>query len=334
MGSLQPWLLYLSLFAFSVAASEASGVVISPDGLIETAADEGHADSGDSSDGMAVNSKGIMMRKSVSDDDNMEIEGDTDSMAVTSKGTVMRKSPSRRSALINLDSKEEHSADSNVNWVLSKGNLGPAGMQGAPGDKGPTGEPGPRGPPGLPGAAGAGIQGPPGPPGARGSPGPSGYDGDQGQLGAQGPPGPQGDHPHEIDQWETSLDSYDAILTALANHSKDITGIMTEKERNISQRLFKLGTRLAALTEGKKSLEQLSQEIVTNLGSALQAGQGTAFDAAHLRAIKHDDVREAIKLASVQTDQTVAAQKCKDCSSAWSSYASLLVAFGLIAALA
>jgi len=340
MSSWQPWLLYISFFTSSVVASAPEGVVISPDGLIEVAhaVDDGRAESEVSADGMAVNSKGSMMRKSHSDDGHTQIESGADSMAVTSKGSVMRKSPSRRSSLISLDAKEEDAADPNVRWVLSKGNLGPPGVMGPlkgvpgmPGAPGPIGQQGEPGPPGLPGAKGAGIMGLAGHAGPRGLPGPSGYDGDEGDNGPAGPVGPPGEQPHEMEEWETSLDSYDGIVTALETHSEKLRDVMSKKEKKMAGRMTNLTTRLAKLAAGAVSLKELSKHIVKNLLSVEKDGHKSAFDAAHLAAIKHDDVREAIKLESVKIDQTVAAEKCKDCSSGWSSSVSLLVTLGLAA---
>jgi len=85
------------------------------------------------------------------------------------------------------------SSDKFVVTLGEVGPAGPAGPQGEPGPMGPQGEPGPMGPRGLTGPAGpAGPQGIPGPVGPQGERGPIGFTGPQGPEGPRGPEGPQG----------------------------------------------------------------------------------------------------------------------------------------------
>ena len=89
--------------------------------------------------------------------------------------------------------------DAVFDFVIPRGEQGPAGEQGPKGDPGPAGEQGPKGDPGPQGEQGPkgdpGAQGPAGPkgdPGAQGPEGPKGDPGEQGPAGPKGDPGEQG----------------------------------------------------------------------------------------------------------------------------------------------
>jgi len=188
--------------------------------------------------------------------------------------------------------------------------IGPHGMPGAPGAIGEQGDPGIMGPLG---ANGSGVLGFVGPPGPKGAPGPSGIDGPMGDRGPWGPPGRGGDQPMEIGEWETGLDSYDGIVTALETHSETLRNMMDKKQTLIEDRMSNLKTRLADLANGTVSLELLSKGMVAQLDGVARAGEGTSYNAAHLRKLFTGDIRESNKLAQVATDEAVAALKCKDC---------------------
>lgn len=80
-----------------------------------------------------------------------------------------------------------------LNLVLPKGEVGPAGPQGVVGPQGPRGERGDQGPRGIEGPIGpVGPQGPAGPKGDTGASGPIGATGPVGPAGATGPQGPIG----------------------------------------------------------------------------------------------------------------------------------------------
>lgn len=188
--------------------------------------------------------------------------------------------------------------------------IGPHGMPGAPGATGEQGDPGIMGPLG---ANGSGVLGFVGPPGPKGAPGPSGIDGPFGDRGPWGPPGRGGDQPMEIGEWETGLDSYDGIVGALETHSETLRNMMDNKQTLIEDRMNNMKTRLADLANGTVSLELLSKGMVAQLDGVARAGEGTSYNAAHLRKLFTGDVRESQKLAQVATDEQVATLKCKDC---------------------
>jgi len=123
---------------------------------------------------------------------------------------VRTEAPRAGSSLVDQDR-----ADGEVNTPGPPGPRGPPGavigahgLPGAHGEPGRTGEPGAEGPMGANGTGTMGIMGPPGP---RGAPGPTGYEGPRGPEGNWGHPGLPGDHPAELQQWETTLDSYDGL---------------------------------------------------------------------------------------------------------------------------
>jgi len=117
----------------------------------------------------------------------------------------------------------------------------------------------------------------------------------------------------EIGEWETGLDSYDGIVTALETHSETLRNMMDKKQTLIEDRMSNLKTRLADLANGTVSLELLSKGMVAQLDGVARAGEGTSYNAAHLRKLFTGDIRESNKLAQVATDEAVAALKCKDC---------------------
>lgn len=86
-----------------------------------------------------------------------------------------------------------------LDFVLARGQQGPAGPQGAKGDPGADGAQGPKGDPGETGPQGemgpkgdVGPAGPQGPKGDKGDTGPQGATGARGATGATGPQGPRG----------------------------------------------------------------------------------------------------------------------------------------------
>jgi hypothetical protein len=205
--------------------------------------------------------------------------------------------------------------------------IGPHGFPGPPGAMGPQGDPGPEGPLGVNGSGVLGLVGPPGP---KGAPGPTGIDGPNGDRGVWGPPGAPGDQPQEIAEWETSLDSYDGIVSALETHSETLRDLMDKKYGTVQDRMQVLKMRLAALANGTVSLEMLSKAMVSQMGGVAKQGQEVAFNAAHLRKLFTGDYREAEKLASVATDTQLQKEKCKNCGEdvealATSSHLSMLV---------
>jgi len=188
--------------------------------------------------------------------------------------------------------------------------IGPHGMPGAPGGVGEQGDPGIMGPLG---GNGSGVLGAVGPPGPKGAPGPSGIDGPAGDRGGWGPPGGPGDQPMEIGEWETGLDSYDGIVAALETHSESLRNMMDNKQNLIEERMGNMRTRLSNLANGTVNLEMLSKGMIAQLDGVAKAGEGTSFQAAHLRKLFTGDVRESQKLEQVATDEAVASLRCKDC---------------------
>jgi len=212
--------------------------------------------------------------------------------------------------------------------------IGPHGFPGGPGSIGEQGDPGIQGPLG---ANGSGVLGFVGPPGPKGAPGPTGIDGPFGDRGPWGPPGTGGDQPAEIGEWETGLDSYDGIVTALETHSETLRNMMDKKQELIQDRMENLKVRLSTLANGTVNLELLSKSMVGQLDGVAKAGEGVAYNAEHLRKLWTGDVREANKLASVATDEKIVQLNCKNCkggileSLAWSPHVSILAVFGLVA---
>lgn len=190
---------------------------------------------------------------------------------------------------------------------------GPHGMPGRPGIMGQTGDPGPIG---ARGVNGSDIIGLVGPPGRKGAPGATGVEGPRGVPGGYGPPGLPGDQPHEIAQWETSLDSYDSIVTALRTHTDSINDLLAKKNDQIDQRLSKIRARLTNLASSTGALAHLTKEQQANLAQLFKAAGVQATDAAYLHRINTGDVREAEKLWGVATDTLVQKRKCKDCKGA------------------
>jgi len=202
--------------------------------------------------------------------------------------------------------------------------VGPHGYPGPPGQMGPQGDPGPVGRAGVNGSGVLGLVGPPGP---KGAPGPSGFDGPKGDAGMWGPPGAPGDQPAEIGQWETSLDSYDGIVSALEQHSESLRNLMDKKQELVGQRMQALRLRLAALSNGTVGLELMSKAMIAQMNGVAGNGEKTSFNAAHLRKLFTGEIREAQKLAGVATDAEVQKKKCESCiqAKAWSAHLSMLV---------
>lgn len=207
--------------------------------------------------------------------------------------------------------------------------IGPHGMPGVTGDMGPSGSPGAVG---LPGVNGSAILGHVGPVGPRGAPGPTGIDGPKGDQGAFGPPGRAGDHPAAIEEWETSLDSYDGIVSALTSHAELLRGLMDKKEERVNERMMGLRMRLAALANGTVSLQLMSKAMLNQLSGVDKKNADTASEAAHLRNLFTGNIREAEKLTAVAADTETAKEKCKDCqpSQAHSTPLSALLALCLV----
>lgn len=208
--------------------------------------------------------------------------------------------------------------------------IGPHGMPGRHGDIGETGAPGPEGPMG---ANGTGTMGAVGPPGPRGAPGPTGYEGPRGDAGPWGHPGLPGDHPAELQQWETTLDSYDGLVSKLEEHSEKLRDAMEQKSDFIDDKMMALKMRLHSLANNTVNLASLSHATYAQLQDAdIHAGK-SAFEAAKLAPVSHDDIREAIRVGALANDEETASLKCKDCQgSAWSSHLSALAILGLISA--
>lgn len=268
-------------------------------------------------------------------------------VAVTTKGAMLRLEPSRPeegSALSERDQellvKTARSDDGGLVIVADDGSpgpqgppgpmgaiIGPHGFPGAPGQMGEKGNPGPQGHRGV---NGTGILGQMGATGANGAPGPTGVDGPRGEQGPWGPPGAPGDQPRELAEWETNLDSYDAIVAALETHSETLRDKMDKKHEMVGDKIQQLRMRLASLANGTVSLNMMSKEMVKQMNGVAKAGEETSFNAAHLRKLFTGGVREAEKLASVAADTELAKEKCKDCkeNSAWSSHVSALVILG------
>jgi len=208
--------------------------------------------------------------------------------------------------------------------------IGPHGMPGTAGSLGAQGDPGPQGPRGVNGSGVLGLNGSPGP---RGAPGPTGVDGPKGDRGLWGPPGRGGDQPQEIGEWETGLDSYDGIVSALEIHSETLRNMMDKKEEAMQDRVQALRMKLATLANGTVSLETFSKAMVSQMNGVSVAGEETAFNAAHLRKLFTGNVREAEKLASVATDTAVARKKCTNCENySASTHLSALIAFAFLSA--
>lgn len=212
--------------------------------------------------------------------------------------------------------------------------IGPHGMPGPPGVEGAQGDPGVVGPIGVNGTGVLGVVGPPGP---RGAPGATGVDGPTGDRGTWGMPGVGGDQPAEIGEWETGLDSYDGIVSALETHSETLRNMMDKKQDLVVDRMEALKMRLSALANGTVNLATMSKAMIGQLNGVATAGEGTSYNAAHLRKLWTGEVREAEKLEVVATDEKIQRAACKDCAdadakpdSAWSSHLSVLVMLGLV----
>jgi len=238
------------------------------------------------------------------------------SLTVNTKGSMMRVETPTRSALIDVvDAGGAPTGPPGPPGPMGP-IIGPHGMPGYTGPMGPQGDPGSQGPMG---ANGSGILGQVGPPGPRGSPGPTGIEGPSGDKGNWGPPGYPGEQPREIGEWETSLDSYDGIVSALETHSESLRDMMGKKSDLIDDDMEDLKMRLSKLANGTVSLSLLSKAMVSEMEKTAKEGGITAWEAAHMKGISLKDAREAEKLEAVALDTKVAAKKCKDCKeeSAW-----------------
>jgi hypothetical protein len=196
--------------------------------------------------------------------------------------------------------------------------IGPHGWPGPPGVQGQKGD---TGADGVRGQNGTSHMGPMGQPGILGVPGPHGVDGQKGETGIWGPPGTSGDAPVEIGAWETSLDSYDGIVSALETHSEALRDALETKSEDIDGRMQAVRLRLAKVANGTVSLSLLSRGMLAQMEGLAKAGQDVAFNSAHIRKLFTGEIRDAEKLASVATDTQVAHEKCHDCeieNSGWS----------------
>lgn len=250
-----------------------------------------------------------------------------------------------------IEETEDHSTatvavSAGVRVMRTEVDGGPPGPQGAPGPTGPVigphgypGEPGTQGAKGTPGLEGhrgvngTGHLGMIGPPGPKGAAGPRGVDGTKGEQGVWGPPGTPGDQPVEIGEWETSLDSYDGIVSALETHSEKLRDLMESKHDQVETRMQNLRIRLAKIANGTVSLNLLSRGMVAQMQGLARAGQDVAFNAAHIRKLFTGQIRDAEKLASIAADTQLAHEKCKDCdieNMAWSPHLSAWILLGVV----
>lgn len=204
--------------------------------------------------------------------------------------------------------------------------VGSPGRQGAPGRQGPQGDPGPRG---EKGQNGAGIMGRVGPVGPRGAPGPKGVEGDKGELGPYGPPGKSGEQPKEFGTWETTLDGYNNVVTALGKHSEGIKTLMDKKLDLLEDEKTNLKLRINNLANGTVSLGALSKAMVKGLQQTAKEGDATAFQVSHMKAVQHSEVREAEKLQAVAAE----AQSAKLQGAAWTKHLSVGVVALILALL-
>lgn len=192
------WLLGLTAVAYSIGEAQAIEAMLHPKGDVEDAA----------IDGVAVNTKGNMMRTESPKEDALLVKkGSTSDGGLEIVGDAGVPGP--------------QGAPGPMGPII-----GPHGFPGPPGAMGETGDPGPQGHMGVNGSGVLGLVGPPGP---KGAPGPTGIDGPTGDRGVWGPPGAPGDQPQEIGEWETSLDSYDQIVSALETHSETLRDLMDKK---------------------------------------------------------------------------------------------------------
>lgn len=234
---------------------------------------------------------------------------DSEHAAVSSRAGLIRIEPRRGASFA-----EEEAAPGPPGPPGPMGPIvGPHGMPGPTGPQGPQGDPGPQGPMG---ANGSGVMGMVGEPGPRGAPGPTGIDGPKGDIGSWGPPGPPGEQPREIGEWETSLDSYDGITTALETHSEALREMMDKKQQLMQDNMEDLKVRLSSLANGTVSLGSLSKVMIKQMNEVAEEDENTAFEAAHLKSVSNGDAREAEKLEAVAVDAEAAKKECKDCAKA------------------
>lgn len=189
--------------------------------------------------------------------------------------------------------------------------IGPHGLPGPPGPEGPQGDPGPIGIRGVNGSSILGIMGDKGPTGPSGR---TGFDGPRGERGMFGPPGPPGDQPAEFVQWESTLDSYDQIVTALESHSEALRSLMEKKLDMVDIRMGNMKQRLTTVGNGSQSLEMLSKGLVAQMNGVAWNADNAAYRAAHLRHLDTSNLREAEKLESVATEEKTAGEACKNCN--------------------
>lgn len=272
-------------------------------------------------------------------DHNGVHQSDAAAMAVSTKGNMMRVEPRKSEDSSLVDASDPYGSTRLL--FIDDGAPGPQGPPGPagpiigpigyPGASGPMGDKGEPGQPGPPGVNGAGVIGKVGPQGPRGAPGPTGINGPRGERGLYGMPGAPGEQPKEIGEWETSLDSYDGIVTALETHSESLRNMMDKKHESVEGRMQQLRQRLATLGNGTVTLEKLSNAMVEQMNGVAGAGEKVSFDAAHLRKLWTGEVREAEELEKVATDEQIAKRKCKSCieNGAWSRHLSAGVAIVL-----
>jgi hypothetical protein len=143
--------------------------------------------------------------------------------------------------------------------------------------------------------------------------------------------------PVEIGEWETSLDSYDGIVSGLETHSETLRNALQTKGEDIEHRMQELRLRLATIANGTVSLSLLSRGMLAQMEGLAKNGQEVAYNSAHLRKLFTGEIRDAEKLSSVATDTLVAHEECEGCqksaeNAAWSTHLSALLSLCLAAA--
>lgn len=131
-----------------------------------------------------------------------------------------------------------------------------------------------------------------------------------------------------MNKWEKTLDTYNNIVTTLDKHSEKTRQAEEDKLDKIEDERQSLKWRLKQLANGTVSLGALSKEMIQNLQKSAKEGEETAFEAAHMKAVRNTDIIEAKKLSAVAADATLNKVECQACKGgAWKQH----ISFGILA---
>lgn len=111
-----------------------------------------------------------------------------------------------------------------------------------------------------------------------------------------------GAQPKEFGVWETTLDGYNNVVTALGKHSDGIKTLMDKKLDLLEDEKTNLKLRINNLANGTVTLGALSKDMVKGLQQTEKEGAATAFQVSHMKAVQHSEIREAEKLQAVAAD--------------------------------